>query len=253
MRPCLLPVLLLVGLLPACTSTVTVDRDDEEEECGPKPGSSGWCPPAWVCIDGQWQDTAGACPEPTCPTTAPGSGDACELVGQQCSYTVEYGCDTTGEQVFECTSSGWETAYTACQPEPTCPLEMPVIGSDCSGWDYPYFCQYQVACFDDVTTVAMSCDYQTTPPAWQLDSPPQACGDCTTMGDAASCVATSGCQWLEPGCGENPVPQGCYPEGDCLVQGCAPDQVCVGFDQNPCWNSLCDACNAPIGLCFEAD
>ena len=81
MRPCLLPGLLLVCLLPACTSTVTVDRDDDEQECGPQPGSSGWCPPAWVCIDGEWQDTAGACPEPTCPTTAPGSGDACLPVG----------------------------------------------------------------------------------------------------------------------------------------------------------------------------
>lgn len=253
MRLRFLFALAVLAPLAACNATVTVDP--EEEECGPRPPSGGgWCPPAWSCIDGEWMDTAGACPEPACPTSEPGTGDACDHIGQSCSYTVEYECGPITEQVYECTASGWQTIYPACQPEPTCPLEMPVEGSDCSGWDHPYFCQYNHACIDVLTTVTMSCDYTTEPPSWQIDGEPPLCAACESLGDAASCSATSGCQWLVPGCGENPVAEGCYPAGDCQVDGCSsPDQSCVVFDANPCWNELCDACNAPVGLCLWND
>lgn len=249
MRPRFLAALLALVPLAACTTTVTVDPD--EEECGPKPGGGGWCPPAWQCVDGEWVDTAGMCPEPACPASVPANGDSCPIVGQDCSYTVEEMCGPVSTVSAVCTATGWKLAYSACQPEPTCPLQMPVVGSDCSGWDYPYFCQYNHACIDVITTVAMSCDYTVDPPSWQLDSEPPLCAACESMGDAASCSATSGCQWLVPGCGENPIAEGCYPAGDCQVDGCdIPEQSCVVFDKNPCWNELCDACNAPIGVCL---
>lgn len=254
MRLRFLPSLAALALLPACTSTVMVDQEQrDEEECGPRPLSGGWCPPSWACIDGEWVDTAGACPQPACPESEPSPGSSCDLIGQTCSYSIEYECGPLTEQVYECTSSGWETAYNACQPEPTCPLAMPIVGSDCSGWDYPYYCQYNHACGEDLTSVTMSCDYTTEPPSWQLDSEPPVCGACESITDTAACSATSGCQWLSPGCGENAVAAACYPAGDCLFDGCDPDQVCVTFDHDPCWNALCDACSAPIGLCLWID
>ncbi len=239
-------------LLPACEATVAVDRD--EDECGPKPARGGWCPPAWECVDGEWVDQAGACPYPACPSNEPDTGDACEAIGQECAYTTEEPCGPVTDITYTCTGTGWKTAINACQPEPTCPLEMPIVGSDCSQWEYPYFCQYGAICGEEVNDVTMSCDYTTDPPSWQLDSEPSECQPCAFALSAASCEATAGCRWLVPGCGEAPpIAEGCYPADDCQRTGCEPEQTCTLFDTNPCWNELCDACSSPVGICTGND
>lgn len=220
-----------------------------ESQCGPKPKSGGWCPPAWSCIDGEWQDTAGVCPDPACPEVEPASGDSCQKVSQVCSYANDEPCGPYIETTYDCTATGWQPRYNACQPEPTCPLETPLVGSDCSDWEYPYFCQYNVACLDIVSMVSMSCDYSTDPPLWKADAP-AVCSACEVIGDSASCLITEGCQWLVPGCGEGPsVTEGCYRVGDCLVDGCAGGDICTSFEHDPCWNAPCDSCSGQIGMC----
>lgn len=242
--------------LAGCESLIQIDDggggSGGNSECGPRPKSDSWCPPIYECIDGEWvvDGSAGACPEPACPTSQPQTGDPCQKIGQKCSYWLDEPCgEGTSEYVSTCTETGWMTAYNICQPEPTCPKEMPLEGSDCSGWEYPYFCQYDVACLDTITPVSMSCDYGTDPPAWRVDSP-AVCPGCEIIGDASSCLATTGCQWLVPGCGEGlQVTEGCYPMTDCLQDGCSGGDVCTPYEHNPCWNALCDSCSAPIGFC----
>lgn len=241
--------------LAGCESLIQIDDGGGaggNSECGPKPKSGSWCPPIYECVDGEWvvDGSAGDCPEPACPKSQPDTGDSCQKIGQKCSYWLEEPCGAgTSEYVSTCTETGWMTAYNICQPEPTCPKEMPLEGSDCSGWDYPYFCQYDVACLDVISSVSMSCDYATTPPTWRVDSP-AFCPGCEIIGDAPSCLGTEGCQWLVPGCGEGlQVIEGCYPMTDCLQSGCSGGDVCTPYEHNPCWNALCDSCNAPIGFC----
>jgi len=248
--------LALFGSLAACTSVIQLDEEDDGSVCGPKPPTGGYCPPAWQCIDGDWVDTAGACPDPDpdCPASEPAPGGSCQSIGQECKYTVEQPCGPVTEQVYECTATGWQTIYPACQPEPTCPLEMPVVGSDCSGWEYPYFCQYNVSCNDELGSVTMSCDY-SDPPIWKLDSAPKECA-CDAISDAALCSATATCQWLVPGCGDGILPfvvEGCYPLGDCQYDGCGAGEGCALYQYDPCWNSDCDQCTGTIGVCEQLD
>ncbi len=84
--------LLLVAVTSGCGATITVDGDDGEGgeggsivSCGePPPPSGGYCPPIWECVDGEWIDLGGACPEPTCPSDQPTYGSSCEVLGQLC-------------------------------------------------------------------------------------------------------------------------------------------------------------------------
>jgi hypothetical protein len=179
---------------------------------------------------------------------APETGGDCPLIGMECPYQVEEPCGPVTQRTYECTADGWSTIYPACSPEPTCPDEMPLPGSDCSGWEYPYFCQYDVFCGDQISTVAMSCDY-TDPPLWKVDTFPAECS-CGLIGDAAACSVMEGCRWLVPGCGDGPqVAEGCYPAADCQVDACPPTDTCVVLGYDPCWNSKCEACGADTGVC----
>src|SRR5688572_8857418 len=107
--------------LAGCESLIDIEdgggAGGSESECGPKPKSGGDCPPAWSCIDGEWVDTAGACPNPQCPENQPDTGDSCQKIGQKCSYMVEEPCGAGySEYVSTCTETGWMTAYNICQP-----------------------------------------------------------------------------------------------------------------------------------------
>jgi hypothetical protein len=232
--------------LSACDVQVTVDDD---EECGPRPPSDGWCPPKWECVDGEWLSLAGACPEPECPVTKPTDGDPCEMVGQSCSYSDEFDCGPYAEVTASCTEDGWILLTNYCQPEPTCPETMPVVGSDCSDWEYPYYCPYAVACEEPVSVV-MSCDYTTPTPVWKVDGDSPVCGSCEAVLDPLTCGVNIGCVWRAPGCadeGQLPIVEGCYPDIDCLTaESCpSPEDQCQTFIVDP----GTDACGVPVGVC----
>jgi hypothetical protein len=237
----------------ACSSQIELPPDDDGSCEERVPATNGWCPPAWACVDGEWIETAGACPEPACPATRPDDGVACLKLEQECRYTEDVPCGPQGQVTSTCTESGWVTMVTYCQPEPTCPDAMPSPGSDCSSWDYAYFCQYEVAC-DELALVTMSCDYTTPTPTWKVDGDAPVCGSCDAAGDPASCSANLGCAWRVPGCasdGQTPIVEGCYPAFDCLnAESCPnPDEVCTPKVYDPCFGSMCDACGAVVGVC----
>jgi len=248
MRP-FLPFALLVFSV-GCGATITAD-DDGTSECGPQPESNGDCPPAWTCIDGEWVDTAGACP--SCPEMEPVYGDACASIGLTCNYVNDVPCGDLTNETAECTEDGWVTYVARCEPPPECPDDMPVAGTDCTGWEFSYWCQYDVSCGGpEVSNATVSCDTSATPvPVWQVDAP-SACQDCLQLGSSASCAATTGCRWLTPGCDSDlpTVNEGCYPASDCNANGCAdPNATCTTYSYDPCAGADCDACAAPVGVC----
>jgi hypothetical protein len=237
----------------ACGSTVINDDDGTGggggSDCGPPPPQSGdgWCPTSYECIDGQWHDTPGVCPEPECPASEPYDSVACVLEGQDCQYEVEWGCDEEYSEVtYTCMDGVWVEISNYCQPPPKCPDALPVDGSDCAGWDYAYDCSYQVpnACGIEDDYAYVYCDGTS----WTVDMK-STCGECSYE-DAASCEANAACRWLVPGCGDNPLPaEGCAPIDDCAPDSCTGGATCSTYDANPCWNSPCDACSAPVSIC----
>ncbi|MBI4956667.1 MAG: hypothetical protein HY908_31910 [Myxococcales bacterium] len=244
--------LLFVLPLGACTPTVTVGGGGGgDPSCGAEPATNPDCPEAWVCQDGTWVDTSGACPEPACPLVEPSSGAACPQLGMTCDYDVDVPCGPYGMMTAVCTTSGWQTAYPACMPEPTCPATAPTVGSDCTGFEDGYYCEFYVDC-GELAFEAMACDLSTSPPTWQLQGTP-ACGDCATAGTKEACGATPGCGWLVPGCADpaqTPIVEGCYPATGCDLAGCATaDELCQPFVYDPCADLPCNACGGEYWAC----
>lgn len=240
--------------LGACGSTVIGgDGDDDPQTCEgqPRPLSDGWCPPAWSCVDGEWVDTAGACPQPTCPMNRPGDGESCELIGQSCFYEELVDCGGGGGTVTAtCTEEGWQTAWPRCQPPLECPTELPEAGTDCTGWDYAYYCQFAVQKSCGEVYAVAACNYVDGGMLWDVQIP-QNCGGCADHVGADGCEADGACRWLVPGCSENPLPTaGCFPKDDCTTTGCTDAQVCATVTVDPCWDSLCEACGASASVCL---
>lgn len=254
MRPSMLawPAAFVLASLTAFGCKTTVSVDDPDTECqGERPDipNDSWCPPAYECIDGEWVDTAGACPEPACPATKPADGESCQLAGQVCSYEEEVPCGPVEQVDSHCIDGGWVTVYNYCQPEPECPDDLPVAGTDCSGWDYAYSCQYflQTSCGEEV--VFLSCAAGEAGMVWNLDSG-STCAVCNDHATEAECGATSECQWLTPGCGDQPTQMGCYPKVGCDLAGCDDDSACVETTYDPCYGQACDACGASYFACL---
>jgi hypothetical protein len=254
------PAALVIAALAAlgCKTNVSVDDPDPDPDKGcedPKPEvpPGTFCPPAYACFDGEWVDTAGACPEPTCPASKPYDGTSCEVLGQVCSYQEDVPCGPVEQVETHCTATGWVSVYNYCQPEPECPDELPVGGTDCSAWAYyAYACHYNVSTSCGDQLVFLSCVAGEGTWTWKVDSP-STCAICKEYGSEAACAASTECQWLQEGCGDNPVQTGCYPKTGCEVSGCpTDDSVCVETSYNPCYNKLCDACGAPYFACLPA-
>ena len=241
------------GWVTGCTPEVFGgDGTDEPNACdGPAPGGSGWCPPAWTCIGGAWVDTAGACPDP-CPTDRPWDGDACDALGAQCSYDEPmYDCGGMEETVtLECTAQGWATIGYRCMPEPICPAELPLDGTDCSGWYDAYYCDFLVetGCGSRDAFAACVSD-ENGNMLWDV-SVYEPCDSCADNTDPNSCGANPDCRWLEPGCGEPAATAGCYPAEDCVEGSCGDGQACTTVTYDPCWNAACDACGAEALVCL---
>ncbi|MEZ4293819.1 MAG: hypothetical protein R3B70_02500 [Polyangiaceae bacterium] len=232
------------------TGTTTGGNDCEDPPPEVPPGT--YCPPAYVCIDGEWVDTAGACPEPECPLFKPDDGDACQLVGQTCPYEEEIPCGPIEQVNAVCTENGWISMYPKCQPEPECPDEMPIAGADCAGWDYAYDCYYQLEAMCGSKAVSFTCVFTENEQVWLVQSG-ETCGPCKDHGSEAECALDAECQWLTPGCGPEPIQTGCYPKTGCDLTDCpTDDSICVETTYNPCYNQLCDACGASFFACLPA-
>lgn len=237
-----------------CKINVAVDPPGEDCE-GPAPQipEGAWCPPVYECIDGEWVDTAGACPDPECPAKRPADGKSCDLEGQQCSYEEDVPCGPIETVTAVCEGGAWVSIHPYCQPEPDCPEVLPVMGADCSGWDFAYACSYfiETACGQQAAFVSCSSTEEGAQ-VWTLQGG-VTCDICSGYGSMAECGLAPECQWLTPGCGDTPTETGCYPKTGCDVTGCTDDSICVETTYNPCANQPCDACGAPYFACLPVD
>lgn len=259
MRPSMLawPAALLLASLAAlgCKTTISADDPDPDpdtscEEPKPEVPPGTWCPPAYECLDGEWVDTAGACPEPECPESKPANGSPCPLIGQMCPYEEQVPCGPIDEVDYQCTDQGWVTTADWCQPEPECPDDLPVAGADCTGWDYAYACQYMIQTSCGQEMVFLSCAVaESGAMEWNIESP-STCAVCNDHGTEAECAASAECQWLTPGCSETPTQTGCYPKVGCDVVACNDDSICVQTTYDPCYGELCEACGASYFACL---
>lgn len=237
-----------------CQNKVSVDPDPDpnpDPECTepePEVPPGSWCPPSYQCIGGEWVDTGGDCPEPACPQTKPATGDDCAMIGQSCYYEEDIECGPIEQVQAICTDAGWQLMSNYCQPEPICPDEMPVPGTDCTGWYDAFFCLYsvQTPCGEQMANI--TCQPIDSGNVWTLEMS-VSCGACDSYGTEAQCGADPACQWLTPGCDGNPVATGCYPVQGCDVIPCADTEVCVAQSYDPCYGSDCGACAASYFTC----
>lgn len=195
-----------------------------------------------------------------CPAAQPSQGDPCFDVGLSCSWG-DSACD---EKWAECTSEGWQVSYGSCNPPPPeCPASEPELGSLCvfepeSAGGYPSWCSYSVEtpCGPADKVVGCEPDAMTSEMVWTLQEAPPSCelppSECHLYGEAGSCAADAGCQWLVPGCtdGADAIAEGCYPIDDCATTGCGDWGECVTGVHHPCIGSACQACAAEINVCM---
>lgn len=192
------------------------------------------------------------CQAPPCPPTAPAAGDACEKIGQSCSYGV---CAD-----WVCTDqAGWVSVGGPCNPPPPdpCPPLSPVIGASCNGFTQ---CTYS-------TSAAGACGpffFKAVCPgpgaSWQVEAPIDPCDaqtHCAKGIDAVACGQLTGCSWLTPGCADETPPlalsaPGCHwTATDCGGNvACPAGTTCQAVVIDPCAGSVCNACGAEKNLCL---
>jgi hypothetical protein len=183
-----------------CDTTVQFQDDDSNAGCvDPAPPTTGTCAPAWVCLDGDWVDTAGRCNNP-CPVERPSEGSACNRPSLDlCSYDV-IEPDMCGEGGFTytvemmCTGEGWSTTSNYCQPEPLCPVEPPVIGESCEGWSEAYYCDYGLDTACGAVNMFSYCNHVEGEWLWQGELN-QGCDTCPELDSVVACSADPRCSW----------------------------------------------------------
>jgi hypothetical protein len=271
MKTCLLASSIVAAVALAsvsgCRPEVQYFVEDQDEGCVPDPWPS-YCygqPTMLVntCIDGQSVLLEVPCdpdtpplPTPPCPELEPSDGTACPSLGQICQYEYETGeCDEEGDYYTEsvqCTAQGWTTISSYCMPLPECPEAPPVAGSDCTGWEDSYWCDYpfETACGE--SWMSAWCEWDGTGMTWQSEMV-DSCASCAELGSAALCAAAEACRWLEPGCGESPLGvAGCFPAADCQPEGCGEGESCQSVSVDPCWLASCNTCSADASVCLPA-
>ncbi len=231
-----------------CGSTVSVGSGGSGggDDCGAPP--AGDC--GWVCADGKWASSEPACGG-LCPLGEPEESSPCTFEGLSCEYLREDigDCESSSYEVtYFCNDGLWSQISNRCSPPIECPAELPIDGSDCTGWDYAWDCFYQVASDCAVGASAYAqCDTSTY--SWVVALEGEPCPSCV-YADAGSCSADPACRWLVPGCGDAlPVVEGCYAAEPCTEQSCDAGSACVTVDVDPCWATLCNACSATTDVC----
>lgn len=239
----------------ACDPTVSFISDDDDGGCTePRPPSDGWCPPIWMCIDGEWVDTGGACPDP-CPTVRPADGSPCDAEGFVCEYQEDIPGDCLEETAtvkVQCSASGWTTIGYHCSPNPECPEAPPIAGGDCSDWLEAYWCSYEVPSACGPLAMHAYCDYVGGAWQWQADLIDTCPTGCEGLSDPAGCEASADCRWLAPSCDDGPNSgiSGCFDATPCSAESCDEGQSCATVSYDPCWNQSCEACAADTTVCL---
>lgn len=191
-------------------------------------------------------------PPAVCPTAMPANGASC-LEPMNCSY----GTDACGVALSaSCANGTWQvTGPVICNPpppDPMCPMDLPAVGAMCNwNWQAGAGCSYTVDNGCGPQNVSVLCN--ATSVTVEYASPPL-CGQCTALTEAA-CGTDSGCRWLTPGCGMNPLAAaGCFPVADCVddTSCTTAGQTCQELSYNPCYMKACDACGASAKVCAPA-
>lgn len=81
-------------------------------------------------------------------------------------------------------------------------------------------------------------------------SEPQTLPACRTLSSSVGCDARADCRYLVPGCGFEPVPEGCYSAELCTDDTCGAGERCMSVSAHPCWNSPCEQCDESTRACM---
>jgi hypothetical protein len=239
-----------------------------EDECGSSFSAT--------CDDSAWQiGSPESCnppipvppdPEP-CPDDPPQHGAYCSTIGQYCDY-FSGGLDFCDDLYIEatCSDTGWFVdewyGMGECNPPPAeCPIDIPVEGSLCEydpdSWDgWPSYCWWESGSPCGPAEVDGACQADGNGEMiWALNvnitcaATPEECQDWDAE---IGCGTDDGCRWLAPSCDAsgNNVEAGCYPSGDCTVDGCGAWGTCTNVSYDPCHNAACQACAADTDACI---
>ncbi|XXY50663.1 hypothetical protein WME91_05915 [Sorangium sp. So ce269] len=221
-------------------------------------------PIGYGCVDGAWQvESEVSCNPPECPAEMPATGSACWEIGVGCAYGGPPDCpDPT---IVTCGEDGtWSvTVAVSCNPPPpACPEELPADGDPCEAGIGT--CGFMMPTGCGPLPVDGECVLQGDTWRWQVHEifcnppPPEECLRAATADACASLGPT--CQWLVPGCADEPGPPalpavGCFPSLPCEVGGACPaGTLCQEVVVNPCVASspdgvTCAACGQYKNVC----
>jgi hypothetical protein len=234
------------GGAPGCPATRPVDGTACEKGLTCTYGDES-CSNSFMCPEGTWMTDHHVCP-PTCPASLPSPQSSCGVEGLSCDYPQgQYHC--SGETA-QCANGQWEVSgYTSSCV--TCDAAPPEEGTSCNPC-CPYDCTYPT---DGCPDLVVSCVPDAGGATWHRTGgcPPPPNVFCQGASGPAACEQMPSCRWLQPGCGESPIPQkGCYPKDDCVAgQACAdPSQACTTVDFDPCYKGDCNACSKSASVCL---
>ncbi|WP_242515144.1 hypothetical protein [Sorangium cellulosum] len=208
-----------------------------------------------------------------CPEEMPARESRCNADDLACAYVdscdnpIGYRCVDGAWQVeaeMSCNPPPPECPGPACNPPappPTCPDEMPKRESSCNAVDLS--CAYVDSCDNPI-------GYRCVDGAWQVEAemscnppPPPQPEECLTAATADECAGLSpACQWLVPGCADEPGPPalpaaGCFPRPTCEDDAACPDGMrCQEVIVDPCGASSssgvgsCAACGMARNVCL---
>ncbi|WP_437662728.1 hypothetical protein [Sorangium sp. So ce1182] len=224
-------------------------------------------PIGYGCVDGAWQvESEMSCnppPPPECPAELPATGSACWQIGAGCAYGGPPDCpDPT---IVTCGEDGtWSvTVAVSCNPPPpACPEELPADGDPCEAGLGT--CGFMMPTGCGPLPVNGECVLQGDTWRWQVHElfcnppPPEECLRAATADACASLGPT--CQWLVPGCADEPGPPalaavGCFPSLPCETdKACPAGTLCQEVVVNPCVASspdgvTCAACGEYKNVC----
>jgi hypothetical protein len=234
----------LAALGVGCGSTVT-GGDDEDGGTDCPDHFAGDCQhgPA-DCIDGEWVCPDGGCDQGVAVDCEEGEAYCLNgtwtCPGTGCDQGVAVDCLTGSAQ---CIAGEW-----VCPEDPVCPETAPFAGDPCPAEAEGLACEYDAEMDCGPSRITMECEGGT----WQYGSVPRCspvyCSDYN--GDPDLC-ASSGCRWLEPGCGDLPLNQaGCFDMVDCAPDSCMmSNEQCLTVSIDPCAGERCGACSQEVTVC----
>jgi hypothetical protein len=230
-------------LTPGCT---TEDQTPVAQGCYPLESCDGsTCSPGQACLRVVYDPCAGsncdACGAETqvCMQAPPPPPSECLLRSQlecsvdgNCRWLEPGSCGDIHAGLLAFSAGCYPTIE--CNAAESCPENTDcreVSADPCPGGDCDACSRQAFLCLPDITPVR---------------------GDCAPFETEETCAAAgSACEWLTPGCGPVPTPEGCYPsDTHCTTSAdCAENQACISFTHNPCRLEPCAACGSDLSFC----